>query len=322
MPQDYYIQPDAPDPVLSEEMALRLARRHAPSARAVRAVDESGGEARSYAIDDTLILKTQRPPRLRPRTSLKKEVRFLQQLDGVAGVSVPRVLGYDHPEPGIEYTLLTRMPGVALRRANPTGEPRRQALKDLGRMLWRIHHLPQAPLRDSGLFFGDQSPVDVYWRMGGLFDETGELIRRDGKPWTFRLPPEVVGRAMMRSLPQVRTITALHSNPGPEHTFVDPASGQLSGLIDFGDAYFSHPANDLRRYRDPADRRAILDGYLEAGPVDAEFLAVWRVACSLADLVAIAYSPELQPAATLELEQFLEEVEQQKDALAPPVDPP
>ena len=45
MPKDVYIQPDAPDPVLSEELVLALVRRHVPDAQTVTGVDESGGEA-------------------------------------------------------------------------------------------------------------------------------------------------------------------------------------------------------------------------------------------------------------------------------------
>ncbi len=80
MPRDFYIQPDAPDPVLPGDVVLRLARLHAPQVQAVTGVDETGGEARTYTIDGTLILKTQRPQQLRPRTSLEKEVFFLNQL--------------------------------------------------------------------------------------------------------------------------------------------------------------------------------------------------------------------------------------------------
>lgn len=101
---------------------------------------------------------------------------------------------------------------------------------------------------------------------------------------------------------------ALHSNPGPEHTFVDPATGRLTGIIDFGDAYFSHPVNDLRRYRAPGDRQAVFAGYLESGPVNADFMAVWRVGCAIADMTAIAFSQEHQSAATAELNQILEEI--------------
>ena len=58
MPKDIYLQPDAPDPVLEQDFVLSLARRHAPQVCAVTAIDESGGEARTYVIDDRLILKT------------------------------------------------------------------------------------------------------------------------------------------------------------------------------------------------------------------------------------------------------------------------
>jgi aminoglycoside phosphotransferase (APT) family kinase protein len=308
MPKDYYIQPDAPDPLLSAEQVLTYARQHAPDAKAVTGVDETGGEARTYAIDHHLIFKTQRPQQLRPRTSLRKEVFFLQQLEGVAGLNVPRVIGYGHPEPQVEYTLMTRMPGVAFRNAQLTGETRREALKALGRMLRRVHTIPQAALRESGLFFGDQSPVDVRWRMGSIFDDVAEMIKNEEKAWSYPLSPESIGRRVMAILPDVKDMVALHSNPGPEHTFVNPANGKLTGIIDFGDAYISHPVNDLRRYRAPEDRSAVLAGYLESGPVSDDFMAVWRVGCAIADMVAIAFSPEHQPAAIAELNQILEEI--------------
>ncbi len=305
MPKDYYIQPDAPDPVLSDEQVLAIVRQHAPDAKAVTAVDETGGEARAYAIDDDLIFKVQRPQQLRPRTSLKKEVLFLQQLEGVKGVQTPKVIGYGHPEPLIEYTLMTRMPGIAFENAGLTGEKRHEALIDLGRMLRRIHSIPQDTLRASGLFFGDQSPVDVRWRMGSMFDDLTEIIRDRGIKWDYPIPPEKIGRRVMATLPDTWEIVALHSNPGPEHVFVDPASGQLTGIIDFGDAYFSHPVNDLRRFRAPADRAAILTGYHEDSPGSEEFMAIWRVACAIADIIAIALSAEYRDAAAAELDRIL-----------------
>jgi len=309
MPKDYYVQPDAPDPVLSDEQVLALVRRHVPDAQAVTNIDETGGEARTYTIDNNLIFKTQRPHQLRPRTSLKKEVLFLQQLEGVEGVHTPRVIGYGHPEVLIEYTLMTRMPGIALRNAGLTGKPRRAALKALGRMLRRIHTIPQEPLRASGLFFGDQSPVDVRWRMGSMFDDLTGVIRNNDVDWEYPVPPDVIGRRVMATLPDTREIVALHSNPGPEHTFVDPVSGQLIGIIDFGDAYFSHPANDLRRYLSPEDRAAVLSGYSEGSPLSSEFMAVWRVACAVADIIAIIHSTEHRAAAAAELDLILTEIE-------------
>jgi hypothetical protein len=175
-------------------------------------------------------------------------------------------------------------------------------------MLRRVHSIPQEALKESGLFFGDQSPVDVRWRMGSLFDDLTEMMKRDGKSWNYPVAPEIIGRRLMKTLPVEKHIAALHSNPGPEHTFVDPATGRLTGIIDFGDAYFSHPVNDLRRYRAPEDRAAVLAGYVECGPVSDAFMATWWVACAITDITALAYSPELEPAVAAELDQILLEV--------------
>jgi hygromycin-B 7''-O-kinase len=305
MPKDYYIQPDAPDPVLSNEQALALARQHVPTAQAVTGVDESGGEARTYTIDDGLILKLQRPQQLRPSTSLKREVAFLQQLATTDEIRVPEVIGYGHPEPMIEYTLMTRMPGIAVRNADLAGEPRRETLVELGLMLRKLHSIPQEALRSSGLLHGDQSPVDVRWRMGSMFDMLAEMIQKRNLSWNYPISPEQIGRRVMAGFPDTWEIIALHSNPGPEHTFVDPTSGKLSGIIDFGDAYFSHPVHDLRRFRAPADREAVLAGYFQDSPASEEFLAIWKVGCAIADVAAIGFSPEYRDAAAAELDRIL-----------------
>jgi len=305
MHKDFYIQPDAPDVVLSDEQVLALVRQHVPNAKFVSGVDETGGEARTYTIDDSLVLKVQRPQQLRPSTSLKKEVLFLNQLKGVEGVCVPEVVGHGHPEPLLEYTLMTRMPGIAVREANLVNETRRESLIALGRMIRRVHSIPQDDLRESGLLFGDQSPVDVRWRMGRLFDTLAEIIHNRKLEWPYPMPPEQVGRSVMANCPDSWEIVALHSNPGPEHTFIDPDSGALNGIIDFGDAYFSRPIHDLRRYRSPADREAVFAGYFEDREPSEEFLAMWRVGCAVADVVAIALDPELREDAATELDRIL-----------------
>ena len=81
MPRDVYLQPNLPDPVLEPSVVLDLARWFEPNAQAITAVDETGGEARTYVIDDGIVFKTQRPHRLRPRTSLSKEVLFLKHIE-------------------------------------------------------------------------------------------------------------------------------------------------------------------------------------------------------------------------------------------------
>src|SRR3954462_12242288 len=95
---DTYPQPDAPDPVLEERTVVEAARSHAPQVGRLLKVDESGGEARAYHLEGEIVLKTQRPHRLRPRTSLAKEELVLRTLERAGGFPVPRVLGYGHTE--------------------------------------------------------------------------------------------------------------------------------------------------------------------------------------------------------------------------------
>jgi hygromycin-B 7''-O-kinase len=282
MPGDFYVQPEAPDPVLSAEVVLALVHRHKPNAGAVTGVDESGGEARTYMIDDALILKTQRPQQLRPRTSLRKEIFFLNHIAAHApDLHVPRVLGHGfHHDPAgvrIEYTLMTRMPGKAMRHVALDASARRAVLRQVGATLRRIHALPQPPFRESDLLPGDHTFVDVQIRFGRYFTDLADAVRYEQLPWTFELSPEQVGARALAALPDTRERVALHSNPYLEHVFVDPQTGAYSGLIDFGDAFISHPACDLRRWTRPADREVLLEGYAADTSIDDTFLATWRV---------------------------------------------
>jgi len=304
MAKDVYPQPDAPDPVLDAATVLALARRHVPDAQAIREVDESGGEARTYAVDDDLIVKTQRPHRLRERTSQAKEVFFLGQLSRFPDIPVPRVLGYGQ-EGGIEYTCLTRMPGIAVRRATLVGAARETLLHDLGRVLRRIHAIPQDAITASDLFPGDRAPGDLRDRLAEAFEDAVATAVTAGDAWGLATAPEEVARRALAALPASNVRVALHSNPAPEHTFVEPATSIYTGTIDFGDAYISHPALDLRRWRDPADREVLLAGYIAEGPVDEEFVAVWRVTQALMDMTVIATAPEYRTAAQAHLARLL-----------------
>lgn len=318
VPRDFYVQPEVADPVLPDEAVLALARRHRPDAHAVTHVDESGGEARTYVINNMLILKTQRPQQLRPRTSLEKEVFFLQQLASAAPeLSVPRVLGYGRePAAGdtangaldgvmIEYTLMTRMPGIAMRHARLDNDARRAVLLRLGAVLRRIHSLPLAPFTASELFHGDQSAVDTRMRFGNYFNDLADDVRRERTPWRFPLTPEQVGAKAIASLPRSLERAALHSNPYLEHVFVHPETGAYAGLIDFGDAYLSHPAFDLRRWNRPADREALLQGYSSEQPVSDTFLATWRAVTILGAMITIAHYPERATEAEHDLRTLL-----------------
>lgn len=265
---DIYLQPDAPDPVLEEQVVVDAARRHVPDVGRLLAVDESGGEARAYFLEGDIVVKTQRPHRLRPRTSLAKEAFFLDELHRRGDFPVPRVLGHGELG-GTEYLCLTRIPGAALLRTDLDPGVRRSALTGLGRTLRAIHDIDQTALERSELLPGDRDPADLRARISDTFARLTTAFDDDARLAAVadvrRIAAERLG-----ATPDDTPPVSLHSNPGPEHTFVDPATGVFTGLIDFGDAYRSHPAFDFRPWSG-GDAAAVLDGYRSDGQLPPHF---------------------------------------------------
>jgi aminoglycoside phosphotransferase (APT) family kinase protein len=275
---------------------------------AVTAVDESGGEARVYVVDERVVVKTQRPHRVRPRTSLAKEARLLTALAGPLAGSIPTVFGYncaDTAEGSVEYLVMSRIPGRAARHAPFAGPARIQLLHALGRLLRRLHAQPVGPLTGTGLLPTDQDAGALRQRMElALADLVGAIHGHPGC-WPLAVAPEEVAVRAIDGLPaRFAAPMALHSNPGPTHAFVD-ADGALTGLIDFGDAYLSHPALDLRTWPAVSDRVALREGYLDGGAPPGDFEAVWTVAMIYADMKAITGPAELAAQASEDLTRRL-----------------
>jgi aminoglycoside phosphotransferase len=308
-PRDRYPQPEAPDPVLEPSSVLELVRRHGRAATAVRHVDESGGEARAYFVDADIVLKVQRPHRVRERTSLAKEAAFLTELATDPAILAPQVIGYG-VDGTVEYLCMTRLAGVAAGTLDVQGEARQALLHALGRTLRRVHGIAQAPLQATGLFPGDRTAADVRARLAQVVGQAVDAVRTDRQAWSFGIAPEELAAHVLAHLPAEMPVVALHSNPGPEHVFVDSATHQFGGLIDFGDAYTSHPAFDVR-WAAPADRAAILDGYQADGARDDGFLATWHAvlaATELRVLTAPRFGPERQRQAETNLARLLAEL--------------
>jgi hygromycin-B 7''-O-kinase len=283
---DTYLQPDAPDPVLSEAVVVAAAAKHVPDVGRLIEVDESGGEARAYLLEGGVVMKTQRPHRLRPRTSLAKEAAILQELDGADDFPVPRVLGYGHVD-GIEYLCLSRVGGAASRDVQLDPQQRSQLLTTLGRVLRSIHEIDQSGLRASELIPGDNSPADLRQRFEDAFGRLAASLAADST-WRGDLSIERLAGEQIDRLPADAEPVALHSNPGPEHVFVDPSTGRFTGIIDFGDAYRSHPALDLRPWRSPGDVADVLAGYQTAGPLPNGFLTVVATSLIMNELGQVA----------------------------------
>ena len=283
MIKDIYYQRGAPDPVLEKEFVLDIVRQYVPGAKKVTDIDETGGEARTYAIDNNIILKVQRPQQLRLSTSLEREAFFLKQLAkyDTDNISVPEVLGYGKRE-SAEYTCMTRMPGIAVRYSNISGEQRDKMLFELGKTLFLIHSIDIKPFYESGLFPDiDKNTDDVKERLKVHFDRGLYNI-------SDKLTQTEINKANNIAAEELNKITGVcivpcHSNPSATHTFVK-SNNRFSGLIDFGDAYISHPVFDLRRWA-ISDRKPLTEGYISAGKTDEKFTVVWDVLNKLDNLL-------------------------------------
>jgi ABC-type sulfate/molybdate transport systems ATPase subunit len=155
-----------------------------------------------------------------------------------------------------------RVPGSAVRRVSVAGPVRSVLLREVGRLLARMHAASIGELlAEDGLFPVDGDGVALGARLEAGFADPADLIGQRPDSWPLAVTPGEVAARARAMVPASFTPVVLHSNPGPTHVFVD-GGGALCGVIDFGDSYVSHPAMDLRAWPDPADRVALREGYL------------------------------------------------------------
>jgi len=312
---DYYSQPDAPDPVLEPELVLRLARAQLPAGRRVSRVlevDESGGEARAYLCDGGVVVKTQRPHRVRPRTGLAKEAGLLGALAGPLAGRIPVLFGYaqiDTVAGGVELIVMSRVAGRPVRHLDVPAAARSRLISEVARLLRTVHALDITGPPASGLVPVDDGWAGLHRRLEWGFADLIEALAGSAAGARLPVPAERVAVAALAALPTGSPWrpVVLHSNPGPTHVFAAPA-GAFTGVIDFGDAYVSHPALDLRSWPDPVDRVSLREAYLDGWPADSDFDAVWTVAMLYADLNALAGAPALTAAAGADLAARLAEL--------------
>ena len=286
MINDVYYQKGLPDPVLENDHVLSLVRPFVGNAKKVIGIDETGGEARTYSIDNDIILKVQRPQQLRLSTSLEKEVFFLRQLEKMdKSINVPRVLGYGK-EGTLEYTVMTRIEGKAVLYSNLTDEQRKDMYSKLGKTLRKIHSIDKTAFIKSGLFPDIDTPSDMRERLNLRFNRVlgwrlnaGRIVESDVSEANELAAP------ILETVPHAEIICAVHANPGAEHVFVNGDSS-FSGVIDFGDAYISHPICDFRS-TPVRDRSLMLAGYASEEAISDNFKAIWNAAYALDSIIDV-----------------------------------
>lgn len=270
MRETIYFQRNAQDPVLDQSIVLEIVHQFVPDAKMVSSVDESGGEARTYVIDDNIILKVQRPQQLRSSTSLEKEVFFLNQIAKQTDASVPRVLGYGKKD-SIEYILMTRMEGIPVEKTKLSKKEKNDLLLKLGTELRKIHNMDLRPFLESRLFPHDE-PSDfsdrIYRRYQYAIQKKENLCEEEICSALTTL------KNNLQEIHNTDDYVVVHANPYIPHVFVNERTHQYTGIIDFGDAYIGHPIFDMW-YWNPISRKILFNGYTSKLQVNESFQKVF-----------------------------------------------
>jgi len=261
---------DNADPILNSNYVLDIVRQFVPDTgdTAIR-VDEQGGTARTYHIDGGITLKVLRPNRVKTATYIEREVFLLKQLEKNGVMNIPRALGFGKSDT-LEYNCMTTIPGAAVRFSELTPKQREDMLYKLGKTLYQIHNIDLKPFYESGLNFkAFTTDVDIQKQVWHYFNLA---INRMAAKLTQAEKAKAKAEAE-KYISKIKNINAKmrHADPSDEHTFAE--KGKYTGLIDFGDAYITHPAFDLRRWPH-RDRPALMKGYLNVGDVEDSFLPV------------------------------------------------
>ena len=182
-------------------------------------------------------------------------LRLVRGLLPVPEVLEIRRADEQHGTPGLLVTSF--LPGERLDAALPTlaEETRRAVGRNLGVLLGRMAQMPMP-------------------RFGVFVD--GDLTIEPWPPYDFsdELVPglEAVAEGAQALLDEVDRVCLVHSDVNPKNVLVDPATGEVTGLLDWEFAHAGHPATDLgnllRFDRDPVFVDAVLDGYLEVAGLD------------------------------------------------------
>jgi hypothetical protein len=145
-----------------------------------------------------------------------------------------------------------------------------QQAAELGAFLRALHAVPVAEARRYGAL-GDADAADRRETYRGFF----ATVRTEMAPLFTTLEQAAIHAFWSRYLEDgacfAFTPTLVHRDLISEHVLCDPATGRLTGVIDWGDAGIDDPAVDfagLRRQLGEAFVRQMLTSYASAAPHD------------------------------------------------------
>ena len=233
-----------PDRTLTIENAASLIEHAFPSitARGLKFLG-SGWEFDAYLTVDGWVVRF--PRRAEARDLFDRERPVVQLVVGVlpGHVAVPRVELLAEPAPGFPYRFAAHrfIPGIPADEVDPAHL--KSLARQMGVALGAIHSIPEEAARAAGV--SAESAVDdgardwIRQGLAGLsaIRATDPVVDRAAK-WIEQTPLPSGGEF-------TGPLRFIHQDLSPEHLLVDPAKGQLNGIIDWTDAMLGDAARDF-----------------------------------------------------------------------------
>jgi aminoglycoside phosphotransferase (APT) family kinase protein len=199
----------------------------------------SGWENDAYLVDRRVVVRFPRYADI--SYGYQREAPLLTIVADAAGDSaaIPRIGIWGRPSPRFPHAFVGHqlIAGVA---ADHPGVPRTMALADdLGRALTRIHAIPAAKANAADVKVDTtrcREPRDELLRQLPDVPEI-ERTATAACAWVRDdsvVPPDYDGEPRF-----------IHNDFSSDHIIVDPATGRLSGIIDWSDAVLGDPAQDF-----------------------------------------------------------------------------
>ncbi|GAA3152893.1 aminoglycoside phosphotransferase family protein [Planomonospora alba] len=263
-----------------DEMPALLAR-HLPGCevRSVTVLGE-GWDNVAYEVNGELVVRRSKAADPAERSGqVRREAELLAAVAGLSPLSVPRVVFSD---PGAGVLAYAKLPGLPLSE-HPPADPVRLA-PVLGEFAARLHGAPAETM--ARLVPQDvTAPQELLDEAAGDYRQVAGLVpaawRRRVEDFLGRTPP-----------PGPDRLVFCHNDLGDEHVLADPATGAVTGIIDWTDAALADPAYDLALlHRDlgpevlaaAADRYRACGGRWEAADHER---AVFHARCALLEDIA------------------------------------
>lgn len=218
------------------------------------------------------------------------EWKCLPQLAQVLSLDIPRPHFHGQPssEFGWPFTGYTWVPGQTACRANLSPKQRRELVGPLAHFLKALHHrkwddflnLPQDPMQKVNISL--RAP-QIRERLKHA-DNLGLLPQTD--PYFAFL------KALPLTTPSPRQQNLVHGDLYIRHLLVN-ATGQLTGVIDWGDTHWGDPACDLSVVYSVLPPDCHAEFWQKYGPVSPETQTLARMRALFHNLALLLYSTDI-----------------------------